>query len=97
MTTANRMATIMKKRKPEMCIPVDQSKIPNTAPIAPKSAPKTPARIPAIAPNTPAISPNNPPRIPIQKGNVMINKMTTSTEEFDEVFVVMTSLTFRVS
>lgn len=75
-----------------MCMDGNQSKIPKTAPIAPKIAPKTAPITPITAPKTPAISPNNPPRIPIQKGKVTINKMSTSTEEFDDAFVVMMML-----
>jgi hypothetical protein len=91
------MATTRKNRKPDMCIEGNQSKIPKTAPIAPKIAPKTAPIIPITAPNTPTIKPNNPPRIPIQKGNVIINKMRTSTEEFDDAFVVMWMAIFNYS
>lgn len=83
------MATTRKKRKPDKCMEGNQSKIPKTAPIAPKIAPKTAPIIPITAPNTPAIKPNSPPRIPIQNGKVIINKIRTSTDEFEDAFVVM--------
>ena len=89
------MATTRKKRKPDKCTCGNQSKIPKTAPNAPKIAPKTAAIIPTTAPKTPATNPNNPPRIPIQSGNVMINKMRTRTDEFEEVFAVIANWFLR--
>ena len=88
------IATKMKKRKPEICMCGNQSKIPKTEPIAPKTAPKTAAIIPTTAPIAPAISPNNPPIIPIQNGKVMMSKITTSTEEFDEDLAVIINWLF---